>query len=117
MRAGGLRMSAASADPQGAATPFYWQQLVLEQNATYQSGLLDAPDLWLWQVLVSPVTKVYPFTVDQVASTSAPPRLTVWLQGGSDFGADPDHHVRVSLNGTPVAEASWDGRVPRDDRG
>ena len=39
-----------------------------------------------------------------------PGRLKVWLQGGSDFEADPDHHVRVSLNGSFVAEASWDGK-------
>ena len=89
VKTGGLRMSAASAAPSGAPTPFYWQQLVLEQNKTYQAGLLDAPDLWLWQVLVSPVTKAYPFTVDQLAPTSAPARLTVWLQGGERLRGRP----------------------------
>jgi hypothetical protein len=33
--------------------------------------------------------------------------------GGSDYPVDPDHHVRVLVNGAPVAEASWDGLQPR----
>ena len=112
-KTGGLRMGVASAAPSGAPTPFYWQDVLLEQNKTYQAGLLEASDLWFWQVLVAPVTKAYPFTVDQVASTSASARLRVWLQGASDYEADPDHHIRVLLNGTPLGEASWDGRTPR----
>ena len=113
VRSGGQRMDTASAAPSGAPTSFYWERLVQEQNKTYQAGLLDAPERWLWEVLVSPVVRGYPFTVDRLATTSAPARLTVWLQGGSDFAADPDHHVRVSVNGTPVGEASWDGAAPR----
>jgi CSLREA domain-containing protein len=112
-KAGGLRMGVSSAAPSGAPTPFYWQHVLQEENKTYQAGLLDASDLWLWQVLVAPVTKAYPLTVDQVASTSAPARLRVWLQGASDYEADPDHHVRVLLNGTYLGEATWDGRTPR----
>ena len=110
---GGLRMSIASAAPTGPATSFYWQRLLVEQNKTYQAGLLDAPALWLWDVLVSPVTKSYPFTVDRLASTSAPAQMTVWLQGTSQFEANPDHHIRVSLNGIPFGEASWDGKMPQ----
>jgi hypothetical protein len=39
--------------------------------------------------------------------------LSLWLQGASDFPADPDHHVRVSVNGVFLTEASWDGKRPR----
>jgi hypothetical protein len=106
-------MITASAAPTGAPTAFYWERLVQEKNKTYQAGLLDAPELWLWEALVSPTARTYPFTVDRLAATSAPARLTVWLQGGSDFPADPDHHVRLSVNGTSVGEASWDGAAPR----
>jgi hypothetical protein len=110
---GGTRMGVASAAPSGMPTSFYWRRLDLEENKTYQSGLLEAPDLWLWQVLVSPVVKSFPFIVDQLASTSTPGRLTVLLQGASNFDVNPDHHVRVSVNGTPLAEASWDGKTAR----
>jgi hypothetical protein len=113
VKTGGPRMSVASAAPSGPPTSFYWQRLLVEENKTYQAGLLEAPDLWLWQALVSPVTRSYPFTIDSLAATSAPAHLTVWLQGASDFEADPDHHLRISVNGTPLAEASWDGQAPR----
>jgi hypothetical protein len=35
------------------------------------------------------------------------------LQGASDFEGEEDHHVRVSVNGLPIAEASWAGRTER----
>src|SRR5262249_3831097 len=112
-KVGGLRMSAAPAPAAGASTSFYLRTLELEQNKTYQAGLLDAPALWLWEVLVSPVTKTYPFTVEQLANVSASAHLTVYLQGASDFDVSPDHHVRISVNGVPLGEASWDGKEPR----
>src|SRR5262249_57509345 len=48
--------------------------------------------------------------------------VTVFLQGGSDFEAAPDHHVQISLRDAaldeiPVAEASWDGMTPRTVEG
>lgn len=110
---GGRRMSVVSAPASGASTPYYFQELDLERNKTYQSGLLDAPDLWLWDVLVSPVTKTYPFSIDQLASTTDPAHLTVWLQGASDLDVSPDHHIRVFVNGTPLGEARWDGKEPQ----
>jgi hypothetical protein len=110
---GGVHMGVVSAAPSGSTVPFCVRTLELEQNKTYQSGLLEAPSLWLWEALVSPVTKSYPFTVDSLADTSEPGMLGVWLQGASDFDVSPDHHVRVSVNGIAVAEASWDGKKPR----
>ena len=110
---GGVPMSVVSARPYGNATPFYWQRLLLEQNNFYQPALLDAPDLWLWLAVPSPTSKAVPFSVDQLAATAAPAHLRVWLQGASDFEADPDHHVRISINGTPLGDASWDGEKPQ----
>src|SRR5262249_47584794 len=112
-RAGGLQMATLSAAPSGPSTSYYFPTLELEQNKTYQSGLLDAPDWCLWEVLVSPVTKSYHFTVDQLASPSEPGLLRVDLQGASDFDVSPDHHVRVSVNGVALGEASWDAKKPR----
>jgi Peptidase family C25 len=112
-KAGGSLMSVASTAPVGASTAYYLRQIELEQNKTYQSGLLDAPDPWLWEVLISPVVKTHAFTVEQLALVSEPARLTVWLQGASDFGVSPDHHIRLSVNGVPVGEASWAGKEPR----
>ncbi len=41
-------------------------------------------------------------------------RLELWLQGGSDFPESPDHHIVVTINGTLVAEPSWDGKRPQE---
>src|SRR5262249_31031035 len=77
-----------------------------------EAGLLEAPDLWLWDLLVSPVSKSYGFTVDHVSSGSAG-HVTVWLQGASDFEGVTDHHVRVRVNGVMVGEGTWDGKLPQ----
>jgi hypothetical protein len=107
-----LRMETLSASPSGAPTTEYLHTLTLEQNRYYQSALLQAPDLWLWDLLVSPVTKSYPFTLEGLSPSSTSSRLKVVLQGASDF-VELDHHVRVFINGIPVGEASWDGKVDK----
>ncbi len=110
--AGGVRMERGSASPSGEAVGFYWQQVEREENHYYQAGLLDARDLWLWDVLLAPVEKSYPFELNALAETTAASRLRLWLQGASDFAATPDHYVRVRLNGIPIAEASFEGKNP-----
>jgi hypothetical protein len=107
---GGLQMSLLSASPTGAATLDYDVRRSFETNRLYQAALLEAPDLWLWDLLVSPLSRSRSFTVTGLASSSRPSRVRVWMQGASDFPADPDHHVRLSVNGNLVAEASWDGK-------
>ena len=96
--------------PVRSPPPSTSQTLREEENHFYQSALLEAPDLWLWDLLVSPATKTYSFEVDQLSSSSTSSSLRVVLQGASDF-EELDHHVRFSLNGIPVGEATWDGKV------
>ena len=110
---GGDPMEVASASPSGEETGYYREHLKLEEQRFYQAGLLDAPDLWLWDVLFAPVTKSYPFELEGVVANGEGARLSVWLQGVSDFGADPDHHLRVYVNGSFWAEASWNGKKPQ----
>jgi peptidase C25-like protein len=113
---GGLTMSVGDASPSRPAVGVYTRRNLLEQNRLYQAALLDAPSLWLWDYVESPNTKTYPFTVTELMTTE-PARLAVDLQGGSDFEADPDHHVRVKVNGTEVGEASWDGKLAQTIKG
>jgi hypothetical protein len=110
---GGAVMSVQNAAPWGSSAPYYWQLGRWEQNRYYQAGLLEAPDLWLWDTLVSPVVKDYSFTLSSLAPSTEPARLVIELQGSSDFEASPDHHVRASVNGTFIGEASWDGKLPQ----
>jgi hypothetical protein len=64
--------------------------------------------LWLWDVVVSPGSKSYPFALSETQPGEA--KLEVYLQGASDFEAAPEHRVRVAVNGVPVGEALWDGK-------
>ena len=62
----------------------YYETVGEEKNEYYQAGLLEAPDLWLWDVLVSPDEKSYTFTADRVSATR-PAYVSLSLQGASDF--------------------------------
>jgi hypothetical protein len=108
----GVQMPLASAPPSGSTLSYAVARQSWEQNRIYLSGLLEAPDLWLWDSLLSGTRKSYPFALSGLAASSEPATLSVWLQGGSDFDSSPDHHVRVFLNGFPVGDASWDGMTP-----
>ncbi len=109
LRGGGRRMPVVSAPPSGNPIPFYEQRLEREENRYYQAGLLDAPDLWLWDPLLAPTTGSYPFALSRVAG-SEPTELEVRLQGVSDLPASPDHHLRLSVNGALVGEATLEGK-------
>ena len=107
---GGLQMEMASASPISGSTGYYWHHVGREENRFYQPALTEAPDLWLWDLLFAPVTKSYAFEVSRAHSIGEPSRLSVWLSGTSDFPTSLDHHVQVHVNGSLVAEATWDGK-------
>ncbi len=109
----GLLMEDAPVNTGRDPVSYLWHRLEREENRYYQAGLLDAPDLWLWDLLFAPETKPFPFSISGLASTTEEGQLRVWLQGASDLPADPDHHVRLFVNGQLVAELSWDGKQDR----
>ncbi len=59
----GESMPQISGAPSGEPTRFYWHRAEWEENRYYQAALLEAPDLWLWDVLFARVLKCYPFEV------------------------------------------------------
>jgi hypothetical protein len=112
----GSSMPTESTAPSGPLLPYFWREVERGENRYYQAGLLDALDVWLWDVLLaspgSPTRRSYPFDLTERVSSAPGSRLTVWLQGASDAAATLDHHVRALVNGAPVAEARWDGKRP-----
>jgi Peptidase family C25/Concanavalin A-like lectin/glucanases superfamily/Domain of unknown function (DUF2341) len=109
----GEMMAERLASPSGEATAYYWKRLDEEENHFYQAALLDAPDPWLWDALMAPTRKSYPFEIRSLAGAAEAARLEVQLQGASDLPADPDHHVRVYVNGSLVTEDWWNGKEAR----
>ncbi len=110
-RAKGLSMDVGSAAPSGESVLTYVQSDAYEENRFYQAGLLEAQDLWLWDILMAPSAKSFPFTLSGLQA--GPATLAVSLQGVSDFPEEPDHHLRLSVNGTLLDEVSWDGKRPQ----
>jgi Peptidase family C25 len=108
----GTAMPVASAAPSGAALAEAWTDERWEKDVQYLPGLLQAESPWLWDTLLATWIRSYPMELGRVAPTSEPARLSVWLQGGTDFLESPDHHVRIRVNGNAVGEASWDGQTP-----
>ena len=109
---GGLPMPIANVSPRAAAVSHAWSTAHFELNRFYQPGLLQAESRVAADVPLSQSTKSYPFESTRTFA-GQPARLVVWLQGGSDVAAAPDHHVRVAVNGRVLAEVTWDGQKPR----
>jgi hypothetical protein len=110
-------MRVAGAVPSGARVDVYWPTLVREENRHYQAGLMDAPDLWLWDIVASPNAKSYGFTLQGLAAAAPGAHVRALLQGASDFAAAPDHHVEVLVNGALLGDARWDGKAARTIEG
>jgi hypothetical protein len=108
----GTAMPASSAPPEGGGVSAYLRTVRREENRYYQAGLLQADDLWFWDVLLAPARKSYSFEVSALASTSLTSRLSVHVQGVSDLPGSPDHHLRVFVNDALVAESTLDGKKP-----
>ena len=111
---GGLQMPLVPAAPAGSALvsgPVHTADF--EVDRFYQPGLLDAPDLWLWDAVASGGTRSESFTLSGLDTTSnGAAQLEVRLQGASESGYPVDHHIGVSLNGTPVGEDEFAGKTP-----
>ncbi|MCH8243270.1 MAG: hypothetical protein IH897_11770, partial [Planctomycetes bacterium] len=56
----------------------------------------------------SPVTKVYSFDLDNLASPNGG-NLNGILWGLTDFPFNPDHHVNIKLNGVQVEDKIFNG--------
>jgi hypothetical protein len=105
----GVQMERVIGAPSGSPVSHYWKTVRREENRLYQAAYIEAEDVWQWDWIFGPMTKSFPFQLTDLESVSDPAQLDIWLQGASDFPQEPDHHVRVYVNGTLVAEEWWDG--------
>ncbi len=105
----GQRVAAAATT--GMPTMNVERQSVLDQNLLYSLSS-PLPDPWHFERLVSfssaPLTRSYALTLD--ASYTGDVYVSGMLLGGIDHeGAEPDHLVRVAVNGTDVTTVRFDG--------
>ncbi len=71
-------------------------------------------DYWYWNYLivysnVLLASNEYGVQLPAVASGAGQAMLVTHLFGGSFSGVPNEHHVRISLNGSLIGEAQWDG--------
>ena len=64
-------------------------------------------DRWVWQTVFAPAEAKFNISVPHPAGGDGELRVRAW--GNSSAPVDPDHHWLLSLNGTQVADARWDG--------
>jgi len=87
-----------------------------EANKFATTALFTDPgaDFWLWDYLyVAPrdsslATKSFPIAAPDAAPAGSA-SLIVRLKGALATTANPDHHARISINGTQIGEGRWDG--------
>ena len=112
--AGGVEMGRATAEPlTGPTTSAPLGLARFETNRIYQSGLLQAPDVWLWEFAQSGMTKNVSLDLAGVDLASPLPPGS-----GSSSRAPPTPGCRGSttlsfaLNGVSLGETSFEGMVP-----
>jgi hypothetical protein len=105
-----LRMRQSSEPSSGPPANFVSAEARFEEDRYYQAALVEASDLWLWEVVLSGTSKAFSFHLDHPVPAAMEARLCVELQGVTDLPADPDHHLVVRLNGVPVGEGAWNGK-------
>ena len=85
--------------------------LRLEENRVY-SPRLEEGRPWFWLQLPAPGSQRIEFEIDPPAAGEG--TLTMeWFGSTSSMEADPDHHLRILLNGTQIADPAWDGAGPK----
>jgi len=94
------------------------EHLHFEEEAWPTTSVLTDPesDFWFWDFFYAGIpgyeSKTFSLTVPGVAPSSSQAQISLALQGGLDSpDVDPDHHVTVSLNGTPIGESRWEGNA------
>lgn len=80
----------------------------VEEQRQYVPKVGPGDDPWLWESLFAPGQVEIMIATPHPAPGESILRVQVW--GNSSAPTNPDHHLVLSLNATPVADVSWDGR-------
>ena len=69
--------------------------------------------LWVWEKVVADTDQsVANFAIETAAPAEGDAILVLNLHGGTEAGANPDHRLDMSINGTAVGHITFDGKVP-----
>lgn len=108
----GLRMTTRDGTPGAGTVPsFYTAKKHLETNTYYLSAVPESDDFerFLGIMLYAPSTPSNTSNFSLAAPYPGFGLLTISMMGYISHAISPDHHVRISLNGTLIGDALWDG--------
>jgi hypothetical protein len=83
-------------------------------NQRAYANYAPGDDAWYDTAMLvsSPKSWSFPFQISGLANSSSPQTFQLVVWGATDYpNLDPDHHLLVSVNGTPVADEYFDGLV------
>ena len=109
----GLRYTLATDSiAEGHAPPYTWHRLHLEQDNAFHranaSTEVDPEEGWVWRFFFPNDVEEIRFRTSGVFFAVESCSLRLRLHGTTKDPAEPDHHVRLSLNGEPLAETYFD---------
>ncbi len=102
----GLAMTQRAAQPSKPGASVGEYQRRWEENSTFQPRT-NGGDAWLGMSLFAPMTQV--FSLDSITPTGDSAELRVRFWSSNESPVEPDHHVRLLLNGEQLIERTWDG--------
>ncbi len=103
----GRAVTSRDATSAGAASDVATVMIHLEEQQHVSPKTGPAEDRWFWQSLLAPARTEIAF--DAPGATGQNVRLNMRFWGNTSASQDPDHHVVLLLNDTPIGDLRWDG--------
>jgi hypothetical protein len=111
------RIPGVSAQPGlDLVSPAAYTNTLVVNNQRLYANYAPGEDAWYdTEMLVykSPKSWSFPFQVNGLADSSADASLELVVWGVTDWPQSPDHHLKVSLNGIPLADETFDGLIEK----
>ncbi|MDT8381828.1 MAG: C25 family cysteine peptidase, partial [Brevefilum sp.] len=105
----GLRMGVKEGSPGAAAIPgHYMETLRFEENKLYIPKA-NVDENWLWKQIYVTSSTTFTHTFNLTEPVLSPGVVRVSLLGYVASYVNPDHQVKVYINGIEVGEVFWDG--------
>ncbi|HOT92114.1 MAG TPA: C25 family cysteine peptidase [Anaerolineae bacterium] len=113
----GLRMATRDVTPVGAPAGICRATAVAERNLRYWARASTDPGTattWFWEDVnvVNTTTRTYPIALPAPLTSGDAAMLVVEMASFNyNDGVNPDHHVRLTFNGTALGDFYWDGKI------
>lgn len=105
-----MPVDSTAPDPLSVPPSTYTATVTLDRNRAYSYSSPTGDPWYDTRILAytTPVSAAFPLEVDALAER-APSIIKVGIWGSTDWPQAPDHHAIIELNGTQVADVTFDG--------